>query len=503
MSELLSKARKSTVYVLPAQIIIRAIGLAYMVLIARGLSVEAYGIYNFVVGALLVFGNFSNLGIASSLQRFLPEYAKLEKFVLAMKTIIFAHVFRLLLSIIVLGLAYLTFDQWSGFFNIKDRSTEFWVFAIGAFILFQIEYIQIEFNSLFMHKHSSLVQVLYSVIRLALVAIVLFSGYQLVGVLAAEAMAYLVGLLVAGYLIFTRLFRPNYKSFRESSEKIEFSRILKYSGYNALVMPGGILYSHSMDYFVIAAMANPFELGLYALASRTSKMLVSMMPQNILQSILRPAIYHHYYSVENQKLALRQMFRSLTLLIAVFLFPAVALIMSTAEPLIRYVFGSEYTAGVNVFLLLVFFNLFTLLEFPSDMILQAIEKVEIRAYAQIFAVYNIIAAIALMPIYGILGVAFATGSALMLKCLYFFYMARRYSGIVVEWPVLLKIGLNSVVASIVGFVVISLQDSAVFLALAFAAGFVVYALMTYINNPMNQGEKVMVNQFLKRRVFNV
>ena len=503
MPELLDKVRKSTLHVLPAQVLIKVLGLFYVVILARGLSVDTYGVYNFVIGALLVFSYVCNLGLGSSLQRFLPEYAKLEKFSLVLRTIAFAHAFRFILALITLVIANLTFDVWGPKFHIETRHTEFVIFSIGAFILFQIEYLQIEFNSLFHHWITSVVQVFYTIMKFILVVISIYMGLDLAGVLAAEAIAYLMGLVIAVYFFFSKIYNPYRKELARNGESVEFKRIGRYSGYNALVMPGGILYSNSMDYFIIAAMANPFELGLYALASRVSKMLVSVMPQNVLQSVIRPAIYHHYYSVENRQEELKKMFRSLVLLVTVFLFPSIALVVVTAPAIIEYVFGVEYIAATTVFLILVCFNIFTVLEFSSDMILQAIEKVEARAYAQIFAVYNVIAAILLMPEYGILGVSLATGSALMFKCLFFFYMARRYAGVTLDWVAMFKITLNSVVAGFIAYFIISVQSSALFLALSLILGVTAYIVMTGINNPMSYKEKQIVNTFIKRRLFNV
>ncbi|MFK5892045.1 MAG: oligosaccharide flippase family protein [Pseudomonadota bacterium] len=504
MSELIEKTRKSTYFTLPAQLITRVLGVGYVVLLARSLSVEEYGVYNFVVGALLVFGFLSNFGLASSLQRFLPEYSKLKKDSLLIKTIYFAHYFRTILGLLVLAIAIISFDSWSGQFGIEERKIEFILFTIGAFFLFQIEYLQIELNALFMHWATSIAQIIYSLLKFILVSVVFFYGFGLKEMLAAEAFSYLIGMLFAIYALIYHVILP-LKKQREinKKEELEYKRLLRYSGYNAMVIPGNIMFSHSMDYFVIAAMASPYDLGIYALASRVSKMITSIMPQNILQSVIRPAFYHHYFAVEDKNKELEKMLNSLVRLIAAFLFPTVALVLVTAEPLITIVFGTEYTDAVTVFMVLVVFMLFTALEFPSDMVLQAIEKVEARLYAQIFAVYNVIAAIVLMNMYGIIGVAIATGTALMFKCLFFYYMANYYTGIKVDFWSLVRIGFNTCISALASYAVIKLDTTLPYFLLSLIVGASVYILMTYLNNFMNNNEKALVNSFVKRRVFNV
>ncbi len=504
MTELIEKTRKSAYFTLPTQLITRVLGVVYVVLLARALSVEEYGVYNFVVGALLVLGFFSNFGLASSLQRFLPEYSKLNKNNLLIKTICFAHYFRTILGLIVLVISILLFDSWSAQFGIEERKTEFILFTVGAFFFFQIEYLQIELNALFMHWASSIAQVLYSFLKFILVSIVFYYGLGLKEILVAEAFAYLIGMLFAIYaLIFHVIIPAKRKRELNNNDNLEYKRLLRYSGYNAMVIPGNIMFSHSMDFFVIAAMANPYDLGLYALASRVSKMITSIMPQNILQSVIRPAFYHHYFSVEDKNKELEKMLNSLVRLISAFLFPTVALVLITAVPLITIIFGAEYKAAVSVFMVLVVFMLFTALEFPSDMVLQAIEKVQARLYAQIFAVYNVVAAIILMNMYGIIGVAIATGTALMFKCLFFYYMANYYTGIKIDLASLFKIAINTAVSALAAYTVIYFGETLIYFLLSLLVGSVVYILMTYLNNFMNNNEKALVNSFVKRRVFNV
>ncbi len=357
MSSLLNKARQSTLFVIPAQVVTRIIGFLYVILLARGLSVESYGIYNFFIGSILVFSYFCNFGLASSLQRFLPEYSKLSQTSRVVKTIIFSHIFRSALSLIAFIVAAYWFQSWAGTFNVSDNYKEFVLFSVGTILFFQIEYFQTEYNALFMHWATSIGRVVYSLLKLLLVYIVLSSGLELSGIFAAEAAAYLVGLLLFLYIFISRIYLRYPRSLEGDDSDIEFKRIGRYSGINALVIPGSVLYSHSMDYFVVAAMANPFQLGIYALASRASKMLMSVLPQSMLQGVIRPAFYHRYYSKEDKNAELMTLFHSLVKFSAAFLFPAIVLFSATAGPLVSLVFGDKYEGAIDVLLVFMFFNI--------------------------------------------------------------------------------------------------------------------------------------------------
>jgi len=503
MSSVIDSSRKSAILVAPAQIVVRAAGMLTTILIARNLSIADYGIYNLFIGSILIFNFFTNFGLAGSLQRFLAEYSRLNKIALLFRTFFFSISFRTISAFLVFTSAVLFFDYFSRVIKISEYHLEFTIFCIGTFLLFQIDFLQIIFNSLFLHKYTVLVQLTYQITRLLTVAGLLVIGGQLVYVFTGELIAYTIGCLIIWGLFWLRLFKPHKAECKQKRETIEWKRFLRFSAYNAATIPGGILFSHAMDYIVLAVMSSTGQLGIYALGSRASNMLLTIMPQNLLQTVVRPVFYHRYYSVNKKNAELDKMFRSLVVLIAAFLFPALALVGVNAAEILTFIFRAKFAESTPVFLSLLTFSIFTILELPSDLVLQAIEKVQARLYAQVFAVYNLFAAILLMPKFGVLGVAFATGSALMGKSLFCFFMARYYTGISFCWQPLLRIAGNAAAAAATTYLIGQFSHSPAWMLLSLVAGGIVYLGLFSINNGLNQTEKVLINKFLKRRLFKV
>ncbi len=502
---ILESSRKSSIIVMPARIAAQILGMATTVLLARNLTVEEYGIFNLFLGSILVFSFLTNLGLAGSLQRFLSEYARLEKFGIFFRTFFFSMSYRMISGVVVFMFATLFFDSFSGYFKVSGYKFEFAIFCLGTYALFQIDYLVIAFNALFLHVYSSLGQMTYVSLRCALIAIIFLAlGGGLYEVFVSELIAYGFGAVLFWGLFIRKVKSPMKEKANKDRTGIERKRFLRFSAYNAATIPGNILFSNAMDYFVVAVMASTNQLGIYALGSRASQMLLSIMPQNIMQSVIRPAFYHRYYSVEEKNAELNRMFRSMVVIIAACLFPVLALVGIQAEHILTFFFKSKFSESSPIFVLLLLFNVFTILELPGDLVLQAIEKVQARFYAQIFAVYNLVAAVLLMPQYGVLGVAFATGSALMGKCLFFYVMAHHYTGITVCWNALLRIGVNTIIATIATYWVGCLGDSSpAWMFASLVAGAVVYVGMCLVNNFLNDDEKELVNRFCKRRVFNV
>jgi|GEM_PF-2197826 len=496
----LDSSRKSTLFVAPAQIASQAVGMIATIILARNLSVEAFGVYNMFLGSMLVFGFLTNPGIAGSLQRFLPEYARLGKPDVFFKTFFYSISYRTVASVVVFSLAVFLFSRFAGFFHVADYRPQFFLFSIGAYAFFQIEYLTIALNALFLHKYSALGQTAYAVLRCGLIAVALIvvrGGLSLVYM--GEIIAYWCAALAFWYVLWCQFAIRR----KKGDGGVEWKRFLRFSAYNSATIPGGILFSTAMDYFVVAAMATTHQLGIYSLGSRAGKMLLSNMPQNVLQTVVRPVFYHQYYSVQEKNAELKRMFRALVVLNAAFLFPVLALIGFQAEPILTFVFKAKYAQSTTVFIIFLIFNAFSILDLPCDLVLQTIEKLLARLFAQIFAVYNLVAAILLMPKYGIIGVAFATGSAVMGKCLFYYIMVHRYTGISLNWSPLARISLNTAVAAGSTYAVSLLCRSLLWMLVSLVAGSITYMFMFIINNPLQTSEKELVNRFCKRRIFKV
>ena len=509
MASLLENSRKSVIHVASSQVVLRAMGMVATVILARNLTVEDYGVYNLFFGAILVFNFFTNLGLVGSLQRFLAEYAKKEKYGVFFRTFFFSMGYRVISGIVVFVIAVALFDWFSVFFGVSVYKYEFILFCLGTYALFHIDFLVVALNSLFLHSYTSLVQLIYHSIRLVSIVIflLLLEGGGLTEVFIGELFAFVIGAILLWLVFNSKAYLPRKEKSLKDKTGIEWKRFLRFTAYNAATIPGGVLFNQAMDFFVVAAMATTSQLGIYALGSRASNMLLSIMPQNILQTVVRPVFYHRYYSVgdkvEDINRELNRMFRSLVVLIAAVLIPTIVLVIALAEPLLVFVFKSKFSEATPVFIMLMFFNVFKILELPSDLVLQAIEKVQARLYAQIFAVYNVIAAILLMPEFGLLGVAFATGSAAMGKCVFMYVMARYYTGISINWGAILCIGINTAIAAGVTVWVSHIDDSPLWMFISLIAGAVVYVGVSAVNHFLDNYEKNLVNKIFKRRIFKV
>lgn len=478
----------------------RILGLLATIILARNLSVAEFGIYNLLVGSVLILSVFTNTGLGSSLQRFVPEYMRTQQYPRLFKTFFFSQGYRAVAGVIMAAVLIACFPVYASRFKLTEYFPAVVIFLAGYVVVCQLEFLQITFNGMLKQLLSSLTDVMYMALRLVGLLLVVLLGAGLVNVFVAELCAAGIVCVIMWSVFLTRVYRP-LRPDHGLDQALERRRLARYSLLNAVATPGTFLYSYSSDYLVIGALASATQLGIYSLAARANQMLMLAMPPILLQNVMRPIFYHQYYTVEDREAELKRMFRFMVVFIASVLLPTVTLACIEAARILPFVFGSDFTAATPIFVLMTFFTVFTVVELPSDLTLQALEMVQARVYAQGFAVYNIVAAVLLLPVWGLMGVAFATGTAVMLRSLTWFFMARHYSHVSLPtWP-LFKIVTNCVLAGVATYFVGLVGQSVVWAFIGVAVGLLVYVAASTVNVCFNADERQLVNRFVKRRVF--
>jgi len=232
-------------------------------------------------------------------------------------------------------------------------------------------------------------------------------------------------------------------------------------------------------------------------------MVFALMPQNILQALIRPAFFQKYYSDENKEESLNNMFQFLIKLFAITNFLVIAISLGVFKNALEAIFGTKYSGAEQIFGVILFFGIFRIFELPSDLIIQTLEKVHARLIAQISAVYNLIAAILLVKKFGIFGVAIATSTALMFKSLILLYLAKKYSNVKIPVGPLIKILFSSILAFIVIKLLQTIFTFTYFFILNSIVGILVYLFVLFLINPINKSDKILINRFFNKKLFRI
>ena len=253
--------------------------------------------------------------------------------------------------------------------------------------------------------------------------------------------------------------------------------------------PGYLLYDYSSDYILIGHFRQLSDVGLYSFATRTSRMLVQLLPQNILQTVIRPVFYAKYSENESRK-RLNDMFNILGKMNLFILLPVFCFLVANGKPFIRLVFDPKYENAYPILIVSFGFACLTFFELGADLTIQAVERIQYALYAQAFALYNLLADVLLLKYgFGLTAVAFATGSAVLMRNLFMVHFARKFGGVQFEWGSYCRIAANSLAALVVMLLISRADQGWARLLISAGAGAGVYLTATFLFSPFHEKER--------------
>ncbi len=136
------------------------------------------------------------------------------------------------------------------------------------------------------------------------------------------------------------------------------------------------------------------------------------------------------------------------------------------------------------------------LQYSYAYLLNTLEKIQYRFYAVIFSVYNLVADIVLIKLFGLIGVAIATSSASLFTLIYYHYIVTRKLNIKIKyyWPGLMRSAFNTLLSLIICAAPGLLWKRNVFLSgMLFIS---VYGLLCYLFNPLYPDDWKTIKQLI-------
>jgi O-antigen/teichoic acid export membrane protein len=104
--------------------------------------------------------------------------------------------------------------------------------------------------------------------------------------------------------------------------------------------------------------------------------------------------------------------------------PALAYAIAFHEELVQVIFGTKFVEHSWLLPLIAAFSTVNVIAIPATLVAQYEEKAGIILLSKVFAIYNVVALLVLLPIIGIFGAAIASGSAQVLKSAFIWWHVR-------------------------------------------------------------------------------
>lgn len=492
------KGFASTVYNYIGLLFEKIVTLFVTVYVIRQLPIVDFGVYNIFQDTISLVAVIFGLGIPSLIGRFLPELYERGLFRDLKK-----WVWRALSAQLVLGLTgaliCLFGRQYLGAFLNADNFADLYpVFAVGLVFTILNQNAQYVLDTFLMQRKRNIIRVIVSILRAGLYLLALMLDYGLVGILWAFSIAALVGSILFIWTIKTIKYPENVEPRTDGMGELK-SRFKRYGAYSYFNEIGGMILSRRIDNYLISSYLNPAAAGIYSFAAKIVDMLVALTPLKVGNLIISTILFRQFTGEPTQEF-LQRRFNLLMKLALYLTLPFLAVLIGLRNE-ITLIIDERYIEATSILAVIAIFETLNCFSWPIAWMAQSTEKVQVQLYSKIGAIYNIIAAVILIPRFGPIGAAWATGTSALIKNGLMFVFLHRYLPLSIPWFALFK----QVIAGVLTFLVIehfrqSLTGIPAVLILG-AIGMVVFAASTKILHSFDQSERTSLKKLFGKLGF--
>lgn len=488
--------KQNAKYVLLQNISTPLISLLIAIYIIKKLSVAEYGIYSLLYALISYLALFSSMGLLNVLQRYIPEYSRKKQYSSIKKLFRYSLTIRLILAVIFISLILIFKNPINQLFKINNFHEYLKIFIVGIVLFLEIQVVEATLSSLLLNKSIMISYILATLVRAAATYFFLERNLGLIGLLYAETFFY--GTLLVFQLISYRT-RFSVK-FPPTPEQLPMRRLFRYSGFSYFDEIGWTILDVKTDFFIISTFLGPTMVGLYSFANQFVESISKVMPFKIFRPLIR-SIFFFKFTENNRHSQLNQQFNFLVKLIAFISFPVFMAVMVIGEKIIIFLFDPKYLPALPLLWIFTGFMLIISFQFPLQLVVQAVEKVEITFYSKIFSIYNLIGDILIIRIFGIIGVALVTCSARLFQFIFVLYYIRKHVPLKFNIKALAKIAMNAALMTVALYALNPFVTNIVTLILIVVVGSIVYFGLSLFNKSFFDEERAIINKFLPRSLF--
>jgi O-antigen/teichoic acid export membrane protein len=417
------RARRSLFHTVTYRAISQVATVVGYVILVRGLAKRDFGIFSLLYAFIPLISTIASLGLEQTLRRFQPEFLKSGHKAAAAWLVRVVARTRLGMNILVLAIILLGWNFAAPFLKLAPYRPEFALFSLLVLLHFQVNILQLTLASHMLHRFSvGSTSVLSAGKLVAYLALWGFHALTLRNVILADMFAYALAYICmkAAHLRYcgipsgTAAFHPSV---------LERRRLFRYAFYNNFNDAGTLILSSQSDNFFIAAFLDPIAVGAYSFYARLNEMASQLIPTRLFDNIVQPL----FFAIPQDKVATRIPRDFSALLNANLLvhWPILAFAVSYHAEIVAVIFGGKFIEYSWLLPLIAAFGMINVIANPVSLVAEYEERPGIILLSKIFAIYNVAALLTLVPLAGLYGAAFASGSAQTFKNFFIWWHVRR------------------------------------------------------------------------------
>lgn len=382
-------------------ITVSANGVLSVVLARYLLTPDEYGTLFYalsILGVILIFGT---LGLPSSVARYITEYTEEDPgqvpHILATSVIILL-VFAGTVGVVVSAGSQMIADRLE-----EPNLAALLTLGFGYIVLQAMRtYLAKVFQGFNRVDYSAIVNAVFATSHVILAIGLVLLGFGVVGAFTG----YILGLFVAVVLGSGLLYLNFYRTFDPAEER-ESGLVRRVAEYSVplTATKGANVLDKQVDTILVGFLLNPTAVAFYTISKQVSS--VCATPAKALGFTVSPA-YGEEKAADRVERAAQLYEQSLEHILILYI-PAVVGLILVAEPMVRYVFGSDYLGAVPILQVISFYVLVSAINRITSDGLDFLGRARDRAIIKTTtAVSNFILNLLLIPIFGVVGAAVAT-----------------------------------------------------------------------------------------------
>jgi O-antigen/teichoic acid export membrane protein len=365
------------------------------------LDPEQFGQLNFVLSALGVVTILATLGLPKSAARYVTEFSETDPgqvphVVRKSLTFILALVVVVAGGTLLLGRAVAN--------ALGTPSLVPFLLAGSLFVAARAltKYFSALFQGFNRVTYSATVSAVTSVSRLPLVAGFVVLGFGVGGALYGYVASFALAAGVGGYIAYTR-FYADYEAADAPADDLS-KRLLEYS-VPLTATRGANVLDKKVDTLLVGVLLNMTAVGYYTIAKQVSDFVSA--PASSFGYTVSPALGEQSSKDQTERAA-KLYEQSLEYVLLAYV-PAVVGLILVADPMVRYVFGTDYLGAVPVLQVFSGFMLVNAVNKVTSDGLDYLGRARSRAIIKsAMAVSNAGLNLLLIPLLGVVGAAIAT-----------------------------------------------------------------------------------------------
>jgi O-antigen/teichoic acid export membrane protein len=416
------RARRSLIDTVTFRVVSQVATILGYVLLVRGMSAGVFGVYSLMYSFIPVIGTLLSLGLEQVLLRYQPEYLRTGNKVAAAWLMRVIASGRLATNVIIIIVVLLCWNHIAPLFKLGPYRTAFAFFSLLILLHFQARILQLALASHMMHRFSVGSMSALAIIKLLVYAgLYAFHNLTLITAICADMLGYACAYLSMRLIYNKRCLTPDTRG-HFTLDAVERKRLVRYGLFNNFNDAGVFLLYSTMDNFFIAAYLDTVSVGIYSFYGRLRQMVLAALPPKLFENIVQPLFFAIAPEQANRNIP--RFFSFLLNMNLLMLWPALAFATAYHAELVQVVFRGSFIQQSWLLPLLMAFATVNVIADPVTLVAQYEEKAHIMLLSKLFAGYNVLAMLVLVPFLGILGAALAGGTAQTLKNYFVWWYVR-------------------------------------------------------------------------------